>query len=132
MILLELLDPDVPLRKIYFDSFWVFPTKRCTTLTRSVPSAAGMKPVTAKPGRSQAAVINKRTLITRMNRPRVIRVIGSVRSMRIGLTKLLRTPSTTAANTAVCQVSIVSPGTISLAMRSANALVATYTIILVI
>jgi hypothetical protein len=49
--------------------------------------------------------------MTNTNKPRVTRVNGSVRSIRIGLTMALANPKTTAAKAAATKLSNLKPGT---------------------
>ena len=67
------------------------------TETMSEPSSACQKVSTAKPSINVAANQNNVALITNINKPSVINVIGKVSNTSIGLTKRFSRPSITAA-----------------------------------
>ena len=65
--------------------------------TNREPNKAGMKPETVNPSKKLAANQNKMAFKTKMNRPRVTMVIGSVSTNKIGRTIRFSTPSTSDA-----------------------------------
>lgn len=69
--------------------------------TRIEPRSAGIKPVTLKPSMKDAANQNIKALMTKVNRPRVMMLIGSVRSRMMGRTIKLRRPRIIAAMMAI-------------------------------
>lgn len=71
------------------------------TLMRNEPRRAYQKLVTAKPSMKEAAKRKSAALMTKVNRPRVSKVIGSVRMTRMGFKIALKTPRIRAAMTAV-------------------------------
>lgn len=81
-----------------------------TTETRSEPMSAARKLSTWNPGTNEAANMNKKALMTKMNKPKVIIVIGSVSIISIGFIMALRNPKTSAATIAAVMVSTCMPG----------------------
>jgi hypothetical protein len=73
---------------------------------------AGRKPSITIPGTTSAAKYKTTALITKINSPKVIKVMGKVRKSRIGLIKVLMTAKTIAAKMAVVKLLISKPGTI--------------------
>ncbi len=73
---------------------------------------AGSKPLTVSPGTMAAAIQRTMALTTNVNNPKVRMLIGAVKIRRIGLIKVLITPNTIAARTAVGKSSTPKPGTI--------------------
>jgi hypothetical protein len=63
----------------------------------SEPSRACQKVATEKPWMKVAANQNNEALITNINKPSVMKVIGSVSKTRIGLTKRFSSPRIIAA-----------------------------------
>ncbi len=82
-----------------------------TTATINDPTRAGKKPATEKPSIKEAANQNRSALMIKINKPNVIRVIGSVRITSIGFTMRLRRPRTNAAIRAAYIFSTAMPGT---------------------
>ncbi len=81
------------------------------TETITDPMSAEGKPLTSKPSKNDAANINSKAFITKMNSPRVIIVIGRVNITKIGFTTAFKIPNTTAATVAVKTPSTSIPGT---------------------
>ena len=71
---------------------------------------AGQSPATSKPGTSWVAPRKTTPLTTKMNRPSVSTVTGSVRRMRIGRTTALARPRTSAPKSADQKLWIVTDG----------------------
>jgi hypothetical protein len=96
------------------------PKKEPNRDTITLKSKAFKKDVTSKPGTNSAAMITSIALITRVKSPRVKKVIGKVRKTRIGLTKVLSVPRTTATIAAVINVSTSTPGSMYAAENTAS------------
>lgn len=65
--------------------------------TTKEPNNAGMKPSTSKPSMNEAANMNISALRTKANNPKVMRVIGKVRTNNIGRTTKFNNPRIKAA-----------------------------------
>lgn len=73
-------------------------------------ASAHQNPSTKNPGTMADATKTSTAFITKVNIPKVIIFIGSVRITRIGLINVLNTPITTAITTAVKKFLMSTPG----------------------
>ena len=73
-------------------------------------SMAIKKPSTAKPLITEAASNISTALITKVNKPKVKRLIGKVIKIKTGLTKTLMTPKNKASQKAVQKLATATPG----------------------
>ena len=72
--------------------------------------SAHKNPSTLNPGTKFAVKIITKAFITKVNNPKVRILIGRVNIKRIGFTKALITPNTTAATKAAVKLETVTPG----------------------
>ena len=89
---------------------------------RMLNNKAYQKPSTSKPETKASHIRMMTAFITRRKRPNVKMVTGSVNTMRIGLTNMLRTVSTAATTTAVKKPDTLIPGKIFARTTTAIAL----------
>ena len=75
------------------------------------PIKAGTKPAISKPFINKETAYISPALITKVKRPKVIMLMGSVRINSTGLIKALTIPSVNATISAVVKVSTLKPGT---------------------
>lgn len=75
------------------------------------PIIAGTQPSRVKPGTTEATINKTIAFITNANSPKVTMVNGALIKLKIGFIKVLTTPNTMAAKTAVVKVSTLNPGT---------------------
>ena len=80
-----------------------------TSETMILNIRAAHQSLTLKPGTISDVHFTIKTLINNRNNPKVKTVIGIVKTMSIGLIKLLRSPITTATKTAVMVLSTRTP-----------------------
>src|SRR5690606_13747833 len=85
------------------------------------PATAHQNPFTWKPLRMDPANQNTSALSTSRNRPSVTTVMGSVRKMSTGLTRVLSSPRTSAAMSAEPKDATVMPGRTYATTSSATA-----------
>src|SRR5258708_4276159 len=87
------------------------------------PSPPHQKPATTKPWMNEPTNQKSRPLITKMNRPSVRIVAGSVSRIRIGRITVLTRPSTSAATSAEAKVATLTPGSRYATATSATVLI---------
>jgi hypothetical protein len=92
-----------------------------TRLTSTAAQNADQNPATCMPGSIHATSATIPALITSKNKPRVMMVIGRVRTIAIGLTMELTIPSNTPARINVDGVSMYTPGTQMVASHKPSA-----------
>lgn len=80
--------------------------------TTTEKATAHQKFLTEKFGTIIATRSTNNAFITTVKSPSVMMLIGRVRKIRIGLSKVLTSPNTNAATKAVIQLAIVTPGSI--------------------
>ena len=85
-------------------------TSQLTTLIMSAPQNAGIKPITSKPSIKLATNQNRVAFITKVNKPKVIIVTGSVSITKIGLRIAFTKPKIKAVMTAAYQPDTSIPG----------------------
>ncbi len=78
----------------------------------SQPKNADHQPLISNPGSRAAQIFNTAAFTTKVNKPRVIIVIGKVRKNKMGQIKALANPIKRAAIMAVTNPLIRNPGTI--------------------
>ena len=88
------------------------------------PNTADQNPLTWKPSTNEPTHQNSSPLITKMNRPSVRIVAGSVSRMRIGRISALMRPSTSAATIALVKLATWIPENTYGSASSATALIA--------
>jgi len=91
-----------------------------TIETTMLKRSAVKNPVTKNPGIKYAARSTRSALMTKINKPSVKIVIGSVSKIRIGRTKELRIPRTIATRTTVIQLVTATPGMMYAATTTAT------------
>lgn len=84
------------------------------------PNNAAGKPTTVKPGTNLATSKNIRAFITKVNNPKVRKLIGKVKINNIGRMKILTSPITITAAIADINPANVIPGTIHAVKIKAN------------
>jgi hypothetical protein len=94
--------------------------KEVTTETIKLNSNAENQPLTLKPGTISDAHFTMRILIKKRNNPNVKMVIGIVRIINMGFTKLFNSPRTTATITAVKVLFTLTPCNKKEAIRTAT------------
>src|SRR5688572_23472528 len=94
-----------------------------TRLKTIEPNTAGQKPPTSKPSSQVPTIQNRSPFSTKMNRPSVRIVTGSVSSTRTGRTTALIRPSTSAATSAAPKLDTVMDGIRYATAISATALI---------
>jgi len=82
----------------------------CRTDNNKLNNRAIQKPSTEKPVIKLFAIKMIKALITNKNKPKVTTVIGKVKITKIGLTKILSRPSTTATIMAAPKPETSTPG----------------------
>ena len=108
-------------------------TKNCSrelTIDNASPKIIAAKsPLTVKPGTKRLTSNIIKAFKISEKSPRVINVIGSVRSVKTGLTKVLSSPKTTATISAVDRSgTLTSPGTSREVKKTAKALMINFII----
>jgi hypothetical protein len=94
--------------------------KEVTSETIILNNSAENHPSTLNPGTISAAHLMMRILMTKRNIPNVKMVIGIVRIINIGFTKVFSNPKTTATNMAVTVLSMCTPDKIKAAAKTAT------------
>ena len=68
------------------------------------------RPVISKPGTMRVVSQTRKALMTKVNKPRVMTFKGKVRSLIMGLMKVLRSPKTRATRIPVVRLSTMTSG----------------------
>jgi hypothetical protein len=87
----------------------------------SAPKIADHQPSTSNPGKNAAAILMTAPLITKVNKPKVNKLIGKVKKISIGQIKVLTSPINSAAKNAAQKPEILKPEIIFEVNKTAHA-----------